>query len=200
LSKSQVIIFAKNPEVGKVKTRLAAGVGDESALKIYKFLLAHTFRVVASTGLDVHVFFSDFIDETLTGFHPDFQSHVQKGKGLGERLYHAFEKVSRSGNNCIVIGSDCFQLTKVHLLACVDGLEVGDMVIGPSHDGGYYLLGLNEFHPTLFQDIHWSTEKMFQQTVDKSQQLGLRVIQLETLHDVDDIESLQKSGLTLDVD
>lgn len=200
MSKSQIIIFAKNPEIGKVKTRLAAGIGDKGALEVYKFLLAHTFRVAAATKLDVHVFFSDFIDESLTGFHSSFQSHLQKGKGLGERLYHAFEKVNKSGNNCIVIGSDCFQLTTKHLLTCVDSLEVGDMVIGPSHDGGYYLLGLNEFYPTLFQDIHWSTVKVFQQTLDKSQELGLRVVQLETLHDVDDLESLQKSGLKVDQD
>ena len=200
MSKSQVIIFAKNPKLGKVKTRLAVSIGDEEALKVYKFLLAHTFRVVAAAGLDVHVFFSDFIDESLIGFNPKFQSYIQKGNNLGERLANAFEQVNKSENNCIVIGSDCFQMSSKHLLACVEGLEIGDMVIGPSHDGGYYLLGMNEFHPTLFQDIHWSTEKVFQQTLDKSQNLDLRVIQLETLHDVDDIESLQKSGLTVDLD
>lgn len=200
MSKSQLIILAKNPELGKVKTRLASSIGDEGALNVYKFLLTHTFRVVAATGLDVHVFFSDYIDKSLIGFNPKFQSHLQKGHGLGERLNHAFEKVNSSGNNCIVIGSDCFQLTSKHLMACADSLEKGDMVIGPSYDGGYYLLGLNEFHPTLFQDIDWSTDKVFQQTLDKSQQLGLRVVQLEMLHDVDDIESLQKSGLTVDLD
>lgn len=200
MSKSQVIIFVKNPEIGKVKTRLAISIGDEEALNVYKFLLAHTFRVVASTGLDVHVFFSDFIDESLMGFNPNFQSYLQKGRGLGERLYHAFERVNKSGNNCIVIGSDCFQLSSKHLMACVEGLEIGDMVIGPSHDGGYYLLGMNEFHPSLFQDINWSTELVFQQTLDKSQKLGLRVVQLETLYDVDDLESLQKSGLRVDLD
>lgn len=200
MSKSQIIILAKNPELGKVKTRLAASIGDESALNVYKFLLGHTFRVVNATGLDVHVFFSDFIDESLIGFNSKFYSHLQKGNDLGERLYHAFEKVNKSGNNCIVIGSDCFQLSSKHLMACVEGLEIGDMVIGPSHDGGYYLLGMNEFHPSLFQDIQWSTEKVFQQTLDKAKKLGLRVIQLEKLHDVDDLESLQKSGLTVDLE
>lgn len=184
---SQVLmVFVRNPVAGKVKTRLARDVGDEKALRIYQKLLTYTREIIRSVPVQKQIWYSDNIPENnrWRGQHVDYK--VQVGADLGERMKHAFSDAFGQGyDRAVIIGSDCAELTSAHLRETYRRLQNTDLVIGPSEDGGYYLLGMNEFHPRLFDDIDWSTDRVFSQTLDRVNSLGLEYHLLEELNDVD---------------
>ena len=209
-----LLVFIKNPVEGRVKTRLAATVGTAKALEVYHKLLAHTFAVANATkvaGLERKLYYSEPIgqvtftnyqlpetglalwsaDGSVLGFVACVQSQVTD---LGERMRAAFaetfEKTPSEGvpmplAKVVIIGSDCLELQPHHLEAAFAALDSTDLVIGPAHDGGYYLLGMKQLHPTLFEGIVWSTDTVYRETMHRAAALGLRVAYLETLHDVD---------------
>ena len=111
-----VIVFVKNPELGKVKTRLAATVGDQKALSIYYKLLGYTRNVLMELkGVVNYVYYSSFIDTTDEWSNEDFQKNIQKGEDLGERMSTAFHQVFEECDKVVIIGSDCTQLKSSHL-------------------------------------------------------------------------------------
>lgn len=187
-----ILIFVKNAELGKVKTRLAATVGDDEALRIYQLLLQHTRQQVK--GLDAHrwVWYSNFVaaDEWLAS---DFSKSVQQGADLGQRMQYAFEQAFAAETGpVLIIGSDCAQLTTEILQEAVDQLQNAEVVLGPAEDGGYYLLGMQKFYPTLFDDIQWSTGNVLTRTLEHVNALGLSYAQLPTLSDIDYEEDWQR--------
>lgn len=189
--KIKLIIMAKPPVLGLVKTRLAATIGDEQALKVYRELLALTFAVAHESTLEAIVHFSEeapFISD-FSLFEKDFQ----EGDGLGERILKSFSKELSDADGCIMIGADCPDLTSEILQLAVHALEKNDVVLGPSDDGGYYLIGVNEAEPALFDQIAWSTDTVLQSTVDNAEKLGKKVSLLPALFDIDDIEDLRRS-------
>ena len=190
-----VIVFVKNPEFGKVKTRLAATLGDEMALEIYNKLLAYTRNVLlGAKDVKKYVYYSSFVDKNDDWSNEDFDKHLQYQGGLGERIISAFKSTFDECDQVVIIGSDCPQLTSEHIEEAFLKLNTHDVVIGPSHDGGYYLLGMNNFYPQLFNDINWSTESVFQETLDRAQANELSTAELETLTDVDYQEDWEKYG------
>lgn len=191
MEKTALLIFQKNPELGKVKTRLAAGIGDLKALEIYRNLIQLTFQEAEKTGFDVLVFHSSFIPETDGGF--GFQAFLQKGKDLGERMENAFHEVFAMGfSKAIIIGTDCPELSTEILLEAESKLETNEVVIGPAEDGGYYLLGMSEFYPELFRSINWSTDSVFKNTIDRAEAKSLKTGLLIRLNDLDNEEDLKK--------
>lgn len=190
-----LLIFVKNPIQGEVKTRIAATAGTQAALFIYQALLHHTHQITLPLPYRKQVFYSRFIpatDEWTNGY----EKYLQTGNHLGERMSHAFEQAFNSAtNNALIIGSDCLQLTTLHIKNAVQMLRNGaDVVIGPAADGGYYLLGMNGFYPSLLQGIAWSTEKVLQQTLHRAAALALTVQLLPTLSDVDTYEDWLRCG------
>lgn len=185
-----LLIFVKNPELGKVKTRLAKSIGDEEALQIYKYLLKYTHDVSKSLEVSRTVFYSNFIDENDIWEADQFSKHVQVPGDLGEKMKSAFNVAfeNKLSERVVIIGSDCAELTRNDLVSAFEALELHDVVLGPAADGGYYLLGLKSFHPSLFDEINWSTSSVLNSTIEKAQKATLSIHLLRTLNDVDTIE------------
>lgn len=192
MNKQLLMIFIKNPKLGKVKTRLAATIGDKEALGIYNQLLKHTRDISLELPYDKAVFYSDFID-TDDGWHPSiYNKFVQEGKDLGQRMLNAFKQGFEAGYESIcIIGSDCFELTADMINKAFSELKRHEIVIGPSMDGGYYLLGMNKLHEVLFVDKDWSTQTVMMDTVKDIEKNKLHAKLLGVLSDVDKEEDLK---------
>ena len=185
-SKKALIILIKNPELGKVKTRLAKTIGDAKALEIYKKLVLHTCKISESLNVDKFVFYSDAIAVDDVWDNHLFSKALQHGSNLGDRMHAAFEQVFNLNYKSVcIIGSDCYELTSDGIADAFLQLETSDCVLGPTFDGGYYLLGLNNSQPQLFQYIEWSTETVFDATVAICKKLHLSTFVITKLHDVD---------------
>lgn len=181
-----LIIFVKNPVLGKVKTRLANALGEENALKIYQKLLQHTCRVTSNIFADKYVFYSEYINHNDVWKNEVYKKELQYGNDLGERMKNAFELLFQTGyKEIVIIGSDCYDLSEEILMNAFDGLKRKDVVIGPAKDGGYYLLGMNVFIPQLFTGKSWSTNKVFHETLTEIKSRNYSMYQLPVLNDVD---------------
>lgn len=186
MRKRCLIIFYKNPELGKVKTRLAATVGDEMALAIYWKLASHTRNVVESVAVDKVVYYSHFVDREDNWSAQSFDKKLQQGEDLGERMSNAVaETFANEYNSTCIIGTDCFELNQQIVEDAFRKLETVDAVIGPAKDGGYYLLGMNMFMPSLFQGKEWSTSNVLDQTVSDLENIKATFAILPELSDVD---------------
>lgn len=165
-TKNLLLIFTRNLELGKCKTRLAKKIGDEAALEIYKFLLEHTVRITKDLKAKKQTFYSEEIWENDIWNNELYLKKLQVGKTLGERMANAFMNGFKVGyERIIIIGSDMYDLSQKDLEAAFDALEQHDFVIGPATDGGYYLLGMKKFKPELFQNKDWGKETVFQSTL-----------------------------------
>ena len=184
--KNTLLIFIRNPQLGKVKTRLSRTLGDAEALRIYKILLEKTHAAALGCEAERCLFYSDFVDEQ-DGWSPAFfQKKVQNSGDLGQRMQSAFQQAFESGaQKSIIIGSDCPELSGVVLQRAFDLLDGADFVIGPVPDGGYYLLGMKALESSVFQNIEWSTESVRAKTVAKILAAGKTYALLPMLSDVD---------------
>ena len=194
LNNTALIIFIKNTEKGKVKTRLASTLGDDQALKIYKALLGHTRHIALSVETERYLFYSKFVDRNDDWPNQQFHKAIQQGAGLGQRMQDAFQQVFQQHNKLVIIGSDCASLTPAIVQDAFDQLDQHDFVIGPAMDGGYYLLSMRAFNPSLFQDIEWSTEKVLSETINKIKALEKTFTLLPELSDIDYEEDWEKFG------
>lgn len=193
MTPNHLIIFVKNRIPGRTKTRLAQSIGDEAALQVYDELLVHTHAATIGLNACKWVFFSDFPEKENSLWQQGYELEVQQGKDLGERMQLAFEKCfSQGARRVCIIGSDCFELEAEHLKKAFEVLRHKDVVLGPAADGGYYLLGLQEQQPELFQHKVWSTPEVLADTLDDCKRLGLSVEQLTQLHDLDNIQDLKR--------
>lgn len=194
--KNILIVFVKNRVKGKVKTRLAADIGNEKALKVYEHLLRHTFNTVKGLKMTKQVWYSDYIENGDIWESSEFDKLLQKGKNLGDRMKYAFEKAFTTGaQKVIIIGSDCYELKENHINRGLKLLDENDAVIGPSKDGGYYLLGLKAFTPELFSGIEWSTNRVADQTREVLKSHNLGWVELQELNDIDTVEDLKSSKI-----
>lgn len=185
--KQALIIFARNPVRGKVKTRLAATMGDDKALSIYQSLLEHTVQITQQLPCDRYVFYADGISKNDVWPDDLYLKKNQEGKDLGQRMLHAFDTLFQQGyQKIIIIGTDCFELSSFILLDAFTALDEKEVVIGPSEDGGYYLLGMRQFFPFLFEEKAWSTDSVYSSTV---QQLVIQNIRYEILPILNDIDT-----------
>ena len=183
--------------MGKVKTRLAATVGDEKSLRIYKALLTHTRAVALQVRAHRYLFYGDYINEKDDWDPAFFTKRLQKGKDIGERMAHAFSETLKTHDRVILVGGDIPELSPAILEEALTGLFSADFVIGPARDGGYYLLGMRAFEPSIFQDISWSTPSVFEQTIQDIKSLGKTCQLLPRLSDVDYEEDWIRYGWAL---
>lgn len=199
-AKNALIIFIKNPELGKVKTRLAKTVGDEKALAIYMALMEHTRKIAEALPVERHLFYSQEINERDDWRVDKFQKALQIEADLGAKMATAFHTVFKTNEKVVIIGSDCASLTPEIVQTAFSKLEDYPFVIGPAMDGGYYLLGMNQFTPTVFHDIAWSTEIVLSTTIDRIEKLNKSYYLLPELSDIDYEEDWLKYGWTLEGD
>ncbi|MBO3699008.1 TIGR04282 family arsenosugar biosynthesis glycosyltransferase [Roseivirga sp. E12] len=186
-----LIIFVKNPILGKAKTRLAATIGDVKALEVYKLLLEKTRLETADLDVDKVVYYSDYVDESDLWDNTTYAKAVQSTGDLGIKITTAFNKAFQDGYQRVcIIGSDCYDMTQNHLEQAFESLKFRDTIIGPAADGGYYTIGMSRYFPELFEQKVWSTETVGSDTIKDFEALDLNYQVLETLNDVDTEDDL----------
>lgn len=194
-NKNAVIIFLKSPEYGKVKTRLAKSTNRNFALRIYIELLKVTLNTVSNLK-DVDLYFygtnqncHNIINDVV---NREFFFAVQKGNNLGEKMANAFNEVFEKGNErVLIVGTDVPDISSIQIKSAFKTLEKRDVVLYPSNDGGYSLLGMNGYYPELFNNIEWSTERVLSDTLKKINRKRWSYELKEILMDIDNFEDLQ---------
>ena len=191
MKKPLLLVFCKNPKLGKVKTRLAKTIGDEKALLIYKELLKKTASVLKELEVDIHLYYSDKIEENDLFSAMANQKKKQAGEQLGERMANAFQESFISYDKVVIIGTDLWTLETQDIHNAFQALEKQAAVIGPSKDGGYYLLGLNQFFPELFKQKEWGTDKVLSSTLADLNHINYHL--LKEKNDVDTFSDLEEN-------
>ncbi len=187
------MIFAKLPRAGDVKTRLGEAIGMQEAAEIYKQFAEHAFTLgkqLLEMGGRVHVFYDPAASEDAirTWVGPLFQLSPQHGERLGDRMRNAFEVTFAEGlKRAVIIGTDVPELDLLTLERAFETLARHDVVIGPSSDGGYYLLGMNAPTKELFDGVTWSSATVYPETIRTLHRLNLSFAQLNELADIDTI-------------
>jgi rSAM/selenodomain-associated transferase 1 len=185
-----LLIFTRNPEPGKCKTRLAASIGDQSALDVYRFLLTHTARIATEVEeTDKFVYFSEHVGDGSFWDPSVFHFRLQSGEELGSRMRNAFREAFTLGyTSVIIIGSDLYDLTPEDLREAFKRLDEHEVVLGPASDGGYYLLGLKFLIPELFENKAWGTDTVLEDTLTDLE--GRDTFLLPVRNDVDRYEDI----------
>jgi len=198
--RSRIIVFAREPLLGQVKSRLASQIGAQEALAVYQSMLARLGNLLTHAQIaawDLWV--------TSNCSHEDFVSicnktniYLQSEQNLGTRMDDAIQQTLRekSVDSVILIGTDCPALTERYLDQALLALESGiDVVLGPAEDGGYVLVGMGRPIAAVFEDIPWGTNQVMRRTLEalKANELSYRL--LDTLWDVDRPEDLARLQL-----
>ncbi len=184
-----VQIFAKPPIEGKVKTRLMSKLGAAKAAQVYRFCLQFTLELLRASGLPYQVWLS----EAGTDIIFDGEScHLQKGDNLGDRMIDALQHGFRNNPDepILLIGSDCLDITEKYIYQAIESLKYHDLVLLPCLDGGFAMIGCQNIHPTIFDNVKWSSETVLQQVLNNANGLDYRVDKLETVRDIDTLNDL----------
>ena len=191
MSNPLIMVFVRNPELGRVKTRLAKSIGDQAALETYKILSKHTSKIISEIDSDQLIFYSDKIQDNDIWTATNCKKQIQTKGDLGQKMLDAFQYgFSLSYKKIIIIGSDLYSLRPKHIKSAFEQLENYDVVIGPALDGGYYLLGLNFIIPKIFKQKQWSTSSVLKETLSDLKEFNVNL--LEPLNDIDTYEDLKK--------
>lgn len=197
-----ILVFAKAPITGKVKTRLLSSMSPDDIISFYKNLVLHTLKIATRSKVgSVELWCTPSID------HPFFQQcaeifqiplFCQIEGDLGKRMAHAFEESLQKAYFVFLIGTDCPFLTPDDLKDAKESLSQGyQVVLIPAEDGGYVLIGLSQSHPTLFEGIYWGGPTVLQETRERLRRLGWRWKELSWRWDIDrpkDVERLKREG------
>ena len=188
---TRIVIFAKAPVPGEVKTRLIPVLGAEGAAALAQRMLHDTCREALQARVGR-------VELCLSGTVEPFPEGVElsdQGQGdLGDRLARAAARAIRCGEAVMLTGTDCPALDAARLQRASSELEGHDAVMHPTFDGGYALLGLRRYHPSIFEDIEWSTSGVADDTIARISALGWSLHIGETLLDIDEPEDLERSG------
>lgn len=200
--KSALLVFAKTPVPGRVKTRLTPPLTPEEAGALYAAFLDDAFAQYAELEVDVLAFLATkeatAVAEAAVRWPGSFGRaravFAQQGSGLGERMAHAVARSFRAGyERLVVIGTDHPTLPLDFVRRAFRELEAGTkIVIGPSEDGGYYLLGMNQFFPELWDGMRYSHTAVFEQTLNRAERTSASLVVLPVWYDVDDATDLDR--------
>lgn len=194
---AQILVFAKAPVEGQVKTRMIPDIGESNSTGLYQLMVEHTTGLVANTQLcTVELYCTPDFN------HPFFKSlsekysitlRNQQGNDLGERMFNAARHSLKTFNSVVIVGTDCLQITEALLGQVLAALtkKACDAIITPAEDGGYVLLGLSQIHEDLFMGIDWGTDKVMAQTRDVLTKLEWKWQETSSLRDVDTYEDLK---------
>lgn len=194
--KKGLIVFAREPLPGKVKTRLAASLGNEVSAEIYEGMVREVLQAAYQLNdVDTVVYWAAK-KESLPLLAEQYQccSRLQKGVDLGQRMQAAFEEMFSGGYAaCCIIGSDAPDLPVAYIKDAYRLLDEQntDVVLGPSRDGGYYLLGMKQVIPQLFTTIAWSSSVVLEQSLAAAMKAGLSTTLLPEWQDIDTVDDLQ---------
>ena len=197
MSENLLMVFVKYPTPGSVKQRLAQHLGNKRAAEIYKKIAETIVQKVAPASSEDYILeicFSPQEDEKLVRqwLAENEYFSPQQGSDLGARMSNAFSHAFAAGyTKALLIGSDCPDISRTIVNRGFMLLDTQDVVLGPAHDGGYYLIGLRRPVPELFSNMDWGTGRVLQQTLDKIDAANLKVALLPELRDIDRIEDLK---------
>ena len=189
--KYTLIVFTRYPEPGQTKTRLIPALGAEGAAQLQRVMTENTLKQAIDLSnqlpITIEIHFSGATEMQMRTWLGEDHSYCEQVSGdLGTRLLTAFKQAFANGKNRVVaIGIDCPELDGEILLQAFKVLEMSAIAIGPAVDGGYYLIGLNQMVPELFQAIPWGTGDVFAKTLKIAQNMKLSLGQLPMLHDID---------------
>lgn len=192
---NRLLIFLKYPTPGQVKTRLAAHLGDEVAAEIYRACAELTLLRLRAFQKEIVLCVDppEAMEEAREWLGTAWTLRPQQGATLGERLREATQGAFMNhAGRVVVIGTDSPWLTSADIEAAFHALEHASVTVGPTEDGGYYLIGLAKPVPALFEDIAWSTSGVYQETLEKIRALDLQVHPLRRGYDVDRLEDLHR--------
>ena len=197
MEKKLVLVFTRNPELGKVKTRLAATIGEKNALEVYVYLLTHTKNCISQVNATKRVLYSEAITLHDIWDNTTFEKDIQQGTDLGMRMQHAFEKGFEDGfNKIVIVGSDLPTLDSKDIEDAFLLLDTNEVVIGPAEDGGYYLLGLKSIPNGIFENKNWGTNSVLADTLTNLSHIQTAFIKLkndiDTMEDIKNIPEFQK--------
>lgn len=198
-----LIVFAKLPVPGAVKTRLTTLLTPTEAAELYDAFLRDALTQYAARDAAVRLYLAPPYDDLADGLVPDGVTvHPQRGDGLGPRMLHAFVETFAAGYERIaVIGTDHPSLPPGFIDLAFEALAQPLAVsIGPSLDGGYYLLGMNELYPALFQNMTYSHDRVFDDTLDRLEATSAGITVLPPWYDVDTPETLARLAADLAAD
>lgn len=184
-TKAHLIILAKNPIKGRVKTRIAKQIGEAKALDIYQQLLSINRKLIKNAKLPSTIYFSDSLANTSDWNDLQIDKILQCKGHLGDKMRTAINNTLSHSDKAILIGSDCPYITPQLLHDAASKLDTADVVIGPARDGGYYLIAMKCLYSDLFDQIHWSTEYVLAQTIRKCKEAGISYQLLPELEDID---------------
>ena len=191
---STLLVVAKEPAPGQTKTRLCPPLTPEQAASLYECFLRDTLDLMRRVaGIErVVCYLAEDARSYFEGIAPDMQLRCQQGEALGERLDHLLtESLSRGSERAIVMDSDSPTLPPEYVARAFDVLDGADVVIGPTHDGGYYLIGMKQPQPHLLREVPMSTPDVLDETLRRSRALGLKVEQLPRWYDIDTGDDLE---------
>lgn len=197
--KDLLIVFVKNLIPGQVKTRLAADIGIDGALDVYKYLVEHTYEVTKELDCSKVVFYSEYVEIEDIWDTDEYKLQVQKGPDLGDRMLNAFEYAFDKGyERAVIVGTDCWELSEEVIEEAFNKLDDNDVVIGPATDGGYYLIGMNKLYPALFHDKKYSHDKVLSDVLTEIGQMDAEFHLLPELSDIDTFQDLKDSDIEIE--
>jgi rSAM/selenodomain-associated transferase 1 len=191
-----LLFFVKYPEKGNVKSRLAAVIGDDSAVSIYKSIVVQMLSTLKKGLFPLYIcFFPKKAQKPIKNWLGwKYRYMPQKGKDLGERMRNGFiDGFALGYERIVLIGSDLPDLPMKYIEEAFESLKEMDAVIGPAVDGGYYLIGFNQstFSPQVFEGIAWGTKNVFGETIKKLKRFRRVVYTLPYQRDIDTVEDLR---------
>ena len=196
-----IILFTRYPRPGKCKTRLLPGYSPEEAAVIHRQLVASSDKTISDyltqyNSTTYHVYYTGASVKEMALWCGKQEYRKQQGKNLGDRMADAFSATLQNTEQCLLIGSDCPDITPELLEKGFSALQNNDIVLGPAYDGGYYLIGLKqslsaEQLKDLFMDIPWGSDTVLSKTLERAEKLQLQLHLLEKLHDIDTPDDLQ---------
>jgi uncharacterized protein len=191
------IIFLKYPELGKVKTRLAKVLGDQFVLNLYENFIKDLYNKALKISADVYVFYTKDSQSTENNifWNTKFEYFKQQGNDLGKRMYNALDVIiNKNYKKCVLIGSDSPDLPVEIINQAFQQLDSNNVVLGPSEDGGYYLIAINQnsLNKTIFNNVKWSTNIVLEQTINNILHEKMTYSLLIKWHDFDYIEDLKE--------
>jgi len=196
-------VFAKQPQRGKVKTRLQPLIGEDAALAVHNALIRYVFCNLQKASLCQVEFWvavpdelpiSDVLhDKVFTSICNIKDIHIQIGADLGIRMAGCASAALQRADYVVLVGADCPSVDADYLRQALRHLDAGvDIVIGPAEDGGYVLLGLRKVPECLFKDVPWGSAEVLEVTRARLRQEGLAWVELEPRWDVDRPEDLAR--------
>ncbi len=189
-------VFARDPQTGRVKTRLIPALGEFGAATLYRLMLRDTLQIAGNTPCEHRELWIDRTDPDpqLIGLAQAraLKLKFQVGTDLGERMQYALASALDDCDAVVLIGSDCPEYQTGYLEAAFAALEHHPVVIGPAADGGYVLIGLCQPQPMLFSDMPWGSDQVLNETRQRLQQSGLEWFELASLHDLDQPDDLAR--------